>query len=117
VKTAAAEASKPSGPPMTGTEKGALVLAVKQCWNPPIGVQNDAELKVTLLVELNEQGKLVGSPKLLRPSGNPQGVVKQAYEAGRRALIRCAPYNLPKDKYDQWREIEVTFNPKDMAVR
>ena len=117
VKTAAAEASKPSGPPMTGTEKGALVLAVTQCWNPPIGVQNAGDLKVTLLVELNEQGKLIGSPKLISPSGNPEGVVKQAYEAGRRALLRCGPYNLPKDKYEQWRQIEVTFNPQNMVVR
>jgi len=93
------------------------VLAVQQCWNPPIGVQNAGDLKVTLLVELDEQGKLKGSPKLLRPSGGPQGVVKQAYEAGRRALIRCAPYNLPKDKYEQWKEIEVTFNPQNMVVR
>ncbi len=117
VKTAAAEASKPSGPPMTGTEKGALVLAVTQCWNPPIGVQNAGDLKVTLLVELNEQGNLIGSPKLISPSGNPEGVVKQAYEAGRRALLRCGPYNLPKDKYEQWRQIEVTFNPQNMVVR
>lgn len=117
LKAAQAEASKPSGPPLTGREKGALVLAVQQCWNPPIGVQNAADLKVTLLVELDEQGKIAGGPTLLSPSGSPQGVVKQAYEAGRRALIRCAPYDLPRDKYDQWREIEVTFNPEDMAVR
>lgn len=117
VKTAVAEASKPSGPPMTGTEKGALVLAVTQCWNPPIGVQNAGDLKVTLLVELNAQGKLIGAPKLISTSGNPEGLVKQAYEAGRRALLRCGPYNLPKDKYEQWRQIEVTFNPQNMVVR
>ncbi len=117
IKAAAAEASKPSGPPLTGREKGALVLAVQQCWNPPIGVQSAGDLKVTLLVELNEQGKLTGSPKLISPSGSPQGVVKQAYEAGRRALIRCAPYALPQDKYEQWRQIEVTFNPQNMVVR
>lgn len=114
---AEAEASKPSGPPLTGREKGALVLAVQQCWNPPIGVQNAGDLKVTLLVELNEQGKITGGPKLVSPSGSPQGVVKQAFEAGRRALLRCAPYKLPKDKYEQWKEIEVTFNPQNMVVR
>mgnify|MGYP005992329387 CR=1 FL=1 len=117
LKAAQAEASKPSGPPLTGREKGALVLAVQECWNPPIGVQNAADLKVTLLVELNEQGRITDGPTLISPSGSPQGVVKQAYEAGRRALIRCAPYSLPKDKYEQWRQIEVTFNPQNMVVR
>ncbi len=117
IKQAAAESSKPSGPPLTGREKGALVLAVQQCWTPPIGVQNAADLKVTLLVELNEQGKITGGPTLVSPSGSPQGVVKQAFEAGRRALLRCGPYDLPKDKYEQWKEIEVTFNPQNMVVR
>jgi hypothetical protein len=117
IKAANAEASKPSGPPLTGREKGALVLAVQRCWNPPIGVQNAGDLKVTLLVELNEQGKISGGPTLVSPSGSPQGVVKQAYEAGRRALLRCGPYELPKDKYEQWRQIEVTFNPQNMVVK
>ncbi|WP_069300407.1 hypothetical protein [Neptunicoccus sediminis] len=122
VKAAAAEAAaesaaRPSGPPLTGREKGALVLAVQQCWAPPVGVQGAADLVVTLSVELSQDGKLVGNPKLIEPSGTPQGLVQQAYEAGRRALIRCAPYNLPQDKYEQWRQLEVVFNPQNMAVR
>ncbi|MBR9862280.1 MAG: hypothetical protein GYB24_02455 [Rhodobacteraceae bacterium] len=122
VKAAAAEAAaeaaaKPSGPPLTGREKGALVLAVQQCWAPPVGVQGAADLVVTLSVELSQDGKLIGNPKLIEPSGTPQGLVQQAYEAGRRALIRCAPYSLPQDKYEQWRQIEVVFNPQNMAVR
>jgi len=117
LKAVQEEPVKPSGPPLTGREKGALVLAVQKCWAPPIGVQNASDLKVTLLVKLNAQGKITGKPTLVSPSGSPQGVVKQAYEAGRRALLRCAPYDLPKDKYEQWRDIEVTFNPQKMVVR
>jgi hypothetical protein len=43
--------------------------------------------------------------------------LKQAFEAGRRALLRCGPYDLPKGKYEQWKDIEVTFNPQNMVVR
>ena len=111
------ETSKPSGPPLTGREKGALVLAVQKCWTPPIGVQNARDLKVTLLVELNEQGKITGGPTLVSPSGSLKGVLKQAFEAGRRALLRCGPYDLPKDKYEQWKDIEVTFNPQNLVMR
>lgn len=117
MKAATAEAAQSVGPPLTGREQGALVLAVQQCWTPPIGVQDAADLVVTLSVELTPDGKLVGSPKLVEPSGTPQGLVQQAYEAGRRALIRCAPYDLPKEKYEQWRRIEVVFNPQKMVVR
>ncbi|MDR6263951.1 hypothetical protein [Roseobacter sp. N2S] len=117
MKAATSETAQSVGPPLTGSEKGALVLAVQQCWAPPVGVQDAANLVVTLSVELTPDGKLMGSPKLVEPSGTPQGLVQQAYEAGRRALIRCAPYNLPKDKYEQWRRIEVVFNPQNMVVR
>ena len=117
MKAATAEAAQSVGPPLTGREKGALVLAVQECWAPPIGVQDAADLVVTLSVELTPDGKLVGNPKLVEPSGTPQGLVQQAYEAGRRALIRCAPYDLPKEKYEQWRHIEVVFNPQKMVVR
>ena len=32
-----------------------------------------------------------------------------------RAVRRCQPYNLPADKYDAWKEVKVTFDPKDMS--
>ena len=45
------------------------------------------------------------------PGGTP--------EAARRAIIRCGAsgYNLPVEKYDQWRDIEMTFNPERMRIK
>lgn len=107
----------PVGPPLTGGERAGLVLAVEKCWNVPIGLQNADDLVVVIAIELNRDGKLMGSPKLIDPVGTPTGTTRQAFEAGRRALIRCAPYDLPSEKYEQWRQIEVVFNPEEMAVR
>jgi len=109
--------SVPVGPPLTGGEREGLVLAVQKCWNVPVGLQNADDLAVVIGIELNPDGKLAGNPKLLEPSGTPTGALKQAFEAGRRALIRCAPYDLPKEKYEQWRQIEVVFNPEKMVLR
>jgi len=109
--------STPTGPPLTSSERNGLVLAVQQCWNVPVGVQDAGELVVVLSVDLNKDGTLAGNPRLISPSGTPQGTVRQAFEAGRRALIRCAPYALPADKYAQWRQLEVVFNPKTMVVK
>jgi hypothetical protein len=119
---AAAEAENnkpalPQGPPLTGGEKEGLVLAVQQCWNVPIGLQDADDLAVVIAIELTQDGKLKGNPKLIDPTGTPTGTIRQAFEAGRRALIRCAPYDLPAEKYEQWRQIEVVFNPEEMAVR
>lgn len=107
----------PQGPPLTGGEREGLVLAVQQCWNVPIGLQNADDLAVVIAIELTQDGKLKGNPELIEPAGTPTGNIRQAFEAGRRALIRCAPYDLPAEKYEQWRQIEVVFNPKEMVLR
>jgi len=117
IAEAQAEANKPIGPPLTGCEREGLVLAVQKCWNVPIGLQNADNLAVVISIELSQDGKLIKSPKLIDPAGTPTGTLKQAFEAGRRALIRCAPYDLPREKYEQWREIEVVFNPENMVVK
>ena len=43
----------------------------------------------------------------------------QAYEAARRAIIRCGTngFDLPQESYDRWRQIELVFNPEGMRLR
>jgi hypothetical protein len=109
--------SLPSGPPITNSERDGLRLAVQKCWNLPAGLRDAGELKVTLAAELNPDGSIVGgSVRLVEPNPVPDARFQQAYEAGRRALLRCAPYtDLPRDKFAQWRELEVVFNPEGMV--
>ena len=109
--------SLPVGPPMTNSEKDGLKLAVQRCWNVPAGLRDAQELKVTLAAELAADGAVINaSIRMIEPSPAPDARFQQAYEAGRRALIRCSPYaDLPRDKYAQWRNIEVVFNPEGMV--
>ncbi len=113
----AAATSLPVGPPMTGAEKEGLKLAVQRCWNVPAGVRDASELKVTVGAELAADGTVItASIHLVEPKPVPDGRFQQAYEAGRRALIRCSPYSdLPRDKFAEWRTIEVVFNPEGMV--
>lgn len=113
----AAATSLPSGPPMTGAEKDGLKLAVQRCWNVPAGLRDAQELKVTLAAELNADGSVVNaSIRMIEPNPAPDARFKSAFDAGRRALIRCSPYaDLPREKYGQWRNIEVVFNPEGMV--
>jgi hypothetical protein len=54
--------------------------------------------------------------RLLAPVPAPDARYQRAFEAGRRALLRCAPYaELPADKYAQWRRLEIVFNPEGMV--
>ena len=62
---------------------------------------------------------IIGSIKLISSKGGSGVAVDKAYEAARRAIIRCGAsgYNLPLDKYDQWREVEVSFNATNKEIR
>jgi hypothetical protein len=105
------------GPPMTGAETSGLVFAIQQCWNVPVGLENDASNIITMGVKLNRDGTLEEEPRKIAPlSGSATGIL-QAFEAARRALIRCQPYDLPAEKYETWREIEIVFNPQQMVLR
>ena len=114
--TAATATSLPVGPPLTNSEKDGLKLAVQRCWNVPAGVRDAQELKVTVAAQLAEDGAVINaSIRMIEPRAAPDARFQQAFEAGRRALIRCSPYELPRDKFGQWRNIEVVFNPEGMV--
>ena len=55
-----------------------------------------------------------GSIRMIGFEGGTEAAARQAYEAARRAIIRCGAngFTLPPDKYDQWRDIEMVFNPE-----
>ncbi len=55
---------------------------------------------------------LCQSPKVLEAADNEFG--KSAAESAVRALRRCAPYFLPPEHYDSWREIVVKFDAVEM---
>jgi hypothetical protein len=59
------------------------------------------------------------SISLLGAQGGDDGAVRTAYEAARRAILRCGNdgFPLPAEKYQQWAQVEMTFNPEGMRVR
>ena len=109
------------GPPLTGGEKEAFVVAVGSCWNVDSGGRS-AGVKVTVRFELDQRGLVIANNvELIRAEGGDSNAQRTAFEKARRAVIRCAiannGYKLPPEKYDQWREIEATFNPEGMQFR
>lgn len=112
--------SEPSGPPLTSGEKDAMRLAVSRCWN--VGSLSTDALNVVVVVgfSMNRDGTVIGnSIRMLDSSGGPSGAANQAYQAARRAILRCGArgYDLPADKYAQWQDIEITFNPERMRIK
>lgn len=114
------QGSEPSGPPLTRGEKDAMRLAVAKCWN--LGSSSTEALRTTVLVgfSLSPEGRVIGSSlRLLSSSSDSDAATKIAFEAARRAILRCGAsgYDLPADKYAQWKDIEITFNPGGVGIR
>ncbi|PCJ09011.1 MAG: energy transducer TonB [Rhodobacteraceae bacterium] len=113
-------APEPSGPPLTDVEMTALRIAVSNCWN--VGSLSTDALGTTVVVgvSLSQDGKPeVGTIRMLSSTGGSGDAAKQAFEAARRAIIRCGAkgFQLPPEKYGQWRDIEMTFNPERMRIK
>ena len=109
-----------AGPPMTDGEKDALRVAVQACWN--VGsLSSDALLTtVTVAVSVAQDGiPDVTSIRMIGFEGGTEASARQAYEAARRAIIRCGAkgFQLPPEKYEQWRNIEMEFNPERMRIK
>ena len=110
----------PLGPPLSAGEKDSLRVAVSSCWN--VGSLSTDALSTTVVVKvsMSQDGKpIVPSISMASFSGGSEAAAKQAFEAARRAIIRCGArgYDLPVEKYGQWRDIEMTFNPERMRIK
>jgi hypothetical protein len=120
-ETSGAQATDgPAGPPMTDGEKDALRVAVQQCWN--VGSLSSDALRTTVTVGVSVAQNGVpdaGSIRMIDFEGGTEAAARQAYEAARRAIIICGKngFKLPPEKYDQWREIEMVFNPENMRIK
>ena len=108
------EPSESTGPALTKDEKEGLRDDVQACWIVDEGslVSN---VTVTVAMSMTPEGKVKGgSLRLISGEGGSDRAKKIAFEAARRAILRCQKkgYDLPKEKYEHWREIEIIFDPE-----
>lgn len=114
-----AQNSVPTGPPLSSGEKDALRLAVQSCWNVDPGARW-AQTSVTVAMDMTQDGKVVQSSlRLIASDGGDSSTVNAAFGAARRAILLCGRdgYPLPAEKYGQWQQIEMTFDPEGMRLR
>ncbi len=106
------------GPQLSYGEKEALKVAVGACWSVGSLSTDAMRTTVTVLVEMQEDGRPI-TIHLLDFEGGTEAAARQAFEAARRAILRCGArgYDLPRDKFERWREMELVFNPEKMRAR
>ena len=99
------------GPSMTISEIDLLKQQLHGCLNLNVGVANLKEIKPVIYIEVNpdrtvKNAKVVNQERLIDPS------FRTAAEAAMRAVNNpdCSPLELPQDKYEEWKEINFTFD-------
>lgn len=98
----------------------ALASRIQRCWN--VGSLSAEALRVTVrvAVSLDENGMPdVSSIAMLSHNGTSEAAARQAYEAARRAILRCGVdgFELPPDQYEQRRTITLEFDPTQMRIQ
>ena len=101
------------GAQLSQSELDALRARLGQLWNPPAGASNPDELVVLVRIQLGPDGKLTAPPMVLT-RGN-SALYMAARDGAVRAIFRGQPFDMLKpEHYDQWKDIEITFDPRDM---
>ena len=102
---------------MTQSMVAALRARLAQCWAPPVGVREAGNLVVTVRISLLQDGSLAGQPQPMSVGAASNPLANVAIEAAIRAVAQCAPFGpdiLQPEKYALWRQIDFTFDPRQM---
>ena len=100
-----------AGAIITAGEISNMRSQIEMCWNPPVGVRGAASQKVQVKITLNKDGTISNVEPITRDSN---GYREVAINAAVRAVLSCAPYEFPSEKYELWKEIKFTFDPRNM---
>ncbi len=111
--TAAIGTPRGSARQLTQSELDALRARLAQLWSPPAGAQNPQELVVAIRMRLKPDGTLAAPPMVTTSGQSPLFVA--ARDSAIRAVFRGQPFDMLRpETYEEWKDIEVTFDPRDM---
>ena len=98
---------------LSQNEIDALRRRLGQCWNPPVGAADGGRLKVVIRVQFKPDGSVASQPALVAATPSPYGPAMA--DSAKRAILTCQPFTmLRRETYDQWKDIEITFDPREM---
>lgn len=102
------------GEKLSQTELDALRGIVENNWTVMPGQVTSNDIKIVVRFELDQNGEVVGRPEVTSTGGDGSSLT--ALEGGaRRAVMKSAPFDkLPKEKFDTWKVVELSFYPSEM---
>lgn len=100
------------GDTMSANEIDAFRAQVSRCWTPPVGGLGADAIIVKLHIELSEDGRLVRPPQVANSVNSP--FFTPAADSAVRAVLQCEPYRMPPEKFSQWHDMLLNFDPRQM---
>ncbi len=97
------------------TWKGAFVGAVRRCFNFPYNGQDADQFEVDIDINMKLDGTLASTPVVIAVRGPSKSVADAMGESARRAVQQCQAYSfLPKEQYETWKYIPMTFGLREL---
>ena len=91
----------------------ALRARISSCWSPPPGISADSKVVVSLRILLKQDGSLATHPVLVEATPSPLG--PPLAESAMRAVLSCQPFTMLRpEHYEQWRDLQLDFNPREL---
>jgi colicin import membrane protein len=103
----------PQNAQLSQSEIDALRARISSCWSPPPGIDANSRLYVVLRVLFKTDGSMVQAPTLVEGSASALGPALA--ESAKRALLLCQPFTMLRpEHYEQWKDIELKFDPHEL---
>ena len=98
---------------LSQSEIDALRARISSCWSPPAGVNAATKIYVVLRVLFKQDASMSREPVLVEGTASPLGPALA--ESAKRALLLCQPFTMLKpEHYDQWKDLELKFDPQEL---
>jgi colicin import membrane protein len=99
---------------LSQSELDALRAKLISLWNPPAAVSaHPDQYVVTIRIRLARNHRLVGQPVVLTSGHGP--LFEATRDSAVRAVFQAQPYGmLSLTTYDQWKEIDINFDPREV---
>jgi outer membrane biosynthesis protein TonB len=98
---------------LSQSELDAMRARLASLWNVQPGIEHPEELFVTVRIHLGPDRRLTAPPQVVSTGSSPR--YQAAADAAVRAVLEGQPYTMLRDEtYDQWKWMDIDFDPKQM---
>jgi colicin import membrane protein len=98
---------------LSQSEIEALRARISSCWSPPPGVDAKSKVYIVLDVTFKPDASMAREPAVVEGSASALGPALA--ESAKRALLLCQPFTMLKpEHYDQWKDLQLKFDPQEL---